>query len=95
MTSHLSDDVIGSICSGYVPFHTVELIATAFSEMEVAWMIDMSVVGSFRQTLCETIAKFLASEKTNPRRVSNHGPLGRNITKRTFFHCTSRPRPIS
>ena len=36
MTSHLSDeavsdDIIGSIYSGYVPFHRVELIATAFS----------------------------------------------------------------
>ena len=74
-------DVIGPICSGYVPFRTVELIATAFSEIEVAWMIDMSVFGSFRQTFVRDNLKFLASEKINPRRVSNHGPLGRRILR--------------
>ena len=30
MTSHLSDDVIGSICSGYVPFHTVVVVLNSF-----------------------------------------------------------------
>ena len=44
-------DVIGPIYSGYVPFHTVELIATAFSEIEVAWVLDMSVCRKFPSNL--------------------------------------------
>ena len=40
----------------------------------------------------------LASEKINPRHVSNHGLLRREsnsdrwVGRRTFSHCTSRPR---
>ena len=83
MTSHLSDDVIGSICSGYVPFHTVELIATAiFAFVEVEWLIDLSDI--LKRPSDINARRHL---KRNPlRRVSNRGPVTKIFTKRTFFH---------
>ena len=84
-------DVIGPIYSSYDPFHTVELIATAFSEIEVAWVIDMSVCRKFPSNFVRDKSRVWKAKSTacfEPR-----SPRTKNFMKRTYFHCTSRPRP--
>ena len=75
-------DVIGPIYSGYVPFRTVKTWRPLFSWADGADSFFFSrlrdcltcpYVGSFRQTYLRAV---LASEKINPRRVSNHVPSG-------------------
>ena len=70
MTSHLSDDVIGLICSGYVPFNTVlGLSSTADSETRLRDWKNPSDIGFPSNIHCELIApeKKLPSAGIEPR----------------------------
>ena len=56
MTSHLSDDVIGSICSGYVPFHTVVVVLNSFPRSRLRDWKNPSTYWISVNPFCELIA---------------------------------------
>jgi hypothetical protein len=55
----------------------------------VSWK-NPSEIGFPSNLFCEFILSHL--KRSFLQRGSNRGPLGRDFTKRTLYHCTSRPR---
>ena len=79
-------DVIGPICSGYVPFHPWKSVSLQlFSRVvEVAWLIDLSDMLKRPSDIIDTRSIDL---KRNPlRRVSNRGPVSEN-----FYEANALP----
>ena len=89
MTSYKHQyDVIGPICSGYVPFCPVVTdCATAF-RVEVARLEEPVHILDFRQSF---IAK-IAIEKASCGGDRTAVPSDEIFTKRTLYHRASRPR---
>ena len=69
-------------------------VATPFSDLWRGFVIgassDILKIPSNLSARCIS----LASEKKVLRRVSNRGLVKAKITKRVFFHCTSRPQRL-
>ena len=87
----LRSEISGPIYSGYVPFHTALVLPLQLPEIEVALLLkNPSDIGFPSNINCEFILSRL--KRSFLQRGSNRGPLGRDFTKRTLYHCTSRPR---
>ena len=73
----------------YVPFSYRERRRNSYFESRLCELSDLSdMLKRLSDIWCVKHLK-----RNLLRRVSNHGLLARKITKRVFFHCTSRLRP--
>jgi len=81
---------MGQFVRATFPFIQCSTAATASRDRGCVSWKNPSEIGFPSNLFCEFILSHL--KRSFLQRGSNRGPLGRDFTKRTLYHCTSRPR---